>query len=294
VNANNGFPTRPSGRAVGYAAALLLVAVAAPAPVLPARGAATVASVAREWLPARVPTGTGLDDPAKKWIAMRLVSAAENSSLDWRAQFGYIEDIGDGCGYTAGIIGFCSRTGDMLTLVETYTAVRPDNVLAGYLPALRRVKGTPSHEGLDPDYPRDWRTASADPAFQAAQESERDRVYFDPAVRDAKADGVRALGQFAYYDAAVQHGYNGMRTIREATLRRVKPPSRGGDEVAWLRAFLDERVAQLKRNRGEGRDTSRVDGVQRVFLDDGNLGLDPPLRFAVYGDPYLIKPGTGP
>ena len=36
---------------------------------------------------------------------MELVSSAENSSLDWKAQFGYIEDIHDGRGYTAGIIG---------------------------------------------------------------------------------------------------------------------------------------------------------------------------------------------
>ncbi|MGW2054939.1 chitosanase, partial [Streptomyces sp. NPDC001840] len=35
-----------------------------------------------------------LDDPAKKEIAMQLVSSAENSSLDWKAQYGYIEDIG--------------------------------------------------------------------------------------------------------------------------------------------------------------------------------------------------------
>ncbi|OEU99063.1 hypothetical protein AN217_16000 [Streptomyces qinglanensis] len=33
-------------------------------------------------VPAGVPR-TGLDDPARKGIAMRLVSSAENSSLDW-------------------------------------------------------------------------------------------------------------------------------------------------------------------------------------------------------------------
>ncbi|WP_425424753.1 chitosanase, partial [Streptomyces aurantiacus] len=103
---------------------------------------------------------TGLDDAAKKEIAMKLVSSAENSSLDWRAQYGYIEDIGDGRGYTAGIIGFCSGTGDMLDLVELYTRRKPDNALAGYLPALRGVDGTDSHEGLDPGYPDAWRQAS--------------------------------------------------------------------------------------------------------------------------------------
>lgn len=112
--------------------------------------------------PPTTPAGTNLDDPAKKDVAMQLVSAAENSSLDWRAQFSYIEDIGDGRGYTAGIIGFCSGTGDMLELVQAYTNTKPGNVLSGYLPALRAVNGTPSHSGLDPNFPRDWRTAAND------------------------------------------------------------------------------------------------------------------------------------
>ncbi|MGK5522798.1 chitosanase [Micromonospora sp. URMC 107] len=234
-----------------------------------------------------VPAGAPLDDPAKKDVAMQLVSAAENSSLDWRAQFSYIEDIGDGRGYTAGIIGFCSGTGDMLELVEAYTRTKPGNVLAGYLPALRAVNGSDSHAGLDPYFPRDWRTAAADPVFRAAQEAERDRVYFNPSVRDGKADGVRALGQFAYYDAAVMHGYEGMRAIRSRGLARAKPPAQGGDERTWLHAFLDERVAEMRKEPAHS-DTSRVDTAQRVFLNNGNFDLNTPLVFAVYGDQYRI------
>jgi chitosanase len=234
-----------------------------------------------------VPSGQHLDDPLKKDVAMRLVSAAENSSLDWRSQFAYVEDIGDGRGYTAGIVGFCSGTGDLLELVEAYAAAQPSNVLARYLPALRSANGTASHEGLDPDFPADWRTAAADPVFQLAQETERDRVYFTPAVRDGKADGVRALGQFAYYDAAVMHGYEGMLTIRDRALRRVLPPIAGGDECAWLGAFLDERVAEMKTEQAHS-DTSRVDTAQRVFLADGNVDLNPPLAFTVYGEVFRI------
>ncbi|MGN9891900.1 chitosanase [Micromonospora sp. L31] len=233
------------------------------------------------------PAGAPLDDPAKKDVAMQLVSAAENSSLDWRAQFSYIEDIGDGRGYTAGIIGFCSGTGDMLALVEAYTRTKPGNVLAGYLPALRAVNGTDSHAGLDPYFPRDWRTAAADPVFRVAQEAERDRVYFNPSVRDGKADGVRALGQFAYYDAAVMHGYEGMRGIRSRALTRAKPPAQGGDERTWLNAFLDERVTEMRKEPAHS-DTSRVDTAQRVFLNNGNFNLNTPLVFAVYGDQYRI------
>ena len=103
---------------------------------------------------------TGLDDPAKKEIAMKLVSSAENSSLDWKAQYKYIEDIDDGRGYTAGIIGFCSGTGDMLELVQLYADRKSGNVLQKYLPALRRVNDSDSHSGLDPNYASDWETAA--------------------------------------------------------------------------------------------------------------------------------------
>ncbi|MFG2042432.1 chitosanase [Dactylosporangium sp. NPDC048998] len=232
-----------------------------------------------------------LTDPRKKDIAMQLVSSAENSSLDWKAQYQYIEDIGDGRGYTAGIIGFCSGTGDMLELVEAYTQRVPGNRLANYLPALRRVNGTASHAGLDPGFTADWRAAAADPQFTKAQDDERDRVYFNPAVNQAKADGLGALGQFIYYDAMVMHGpgpdADSFGGIRGAALARAKPPAQGGDETAYLNAFLDARVAAM-RTEAAHSDTSRVDTAQRQFLKDGNLDLHTPLTWKVYGDTFRI------
>lgn len=233
----------------------------------------------------------GLDDPAKKEIAMKIVCSAENSSLNWKEHYRYCEDIGDGRGYTAGIIGFCSGTGDMLDLVELYTRRKPGNILAKYLPALREVDGTDSHEGLDPTYPRDWERAAEDPAFQKAQNDERDRVYFNPAVGQGKADGIGVLGQFAYYDAIVMHGDGGdstsFRNIRKRALRSAKPPAQGGDEKTYLHAFLDARVWAMRQEEAH-EDTSRVDTAQRVFLNKGNLNLNTPLEWKVYGDPYRI------
>ncbi|WP_267881381.1 MULTISPECIES: chitosanase [unclassified Streptomyces] len=235
--------------------------------------------------------GVGLDDPAKREIAMQLVSSAENSSLDWKAQYKYIEDIGDGRGYTGGIIGFTSGTHDMLELVELYTQRKPDNVLAKYLPALRKVDGSDSHDGLDPDYPEDWRTAAQDPDFRKAQDDERDRVYFDPAVEQGKADGVGVLGQFAYYDALVMHGSGddpaSFPNIRRRALAEAKPPAQGGDEKTYLNAFLDARVWAMKQEKAHS-DTSRVDTEQRVFLGNGNLDLHTPLDWKVYGESYHI------
>ncbi|MFD3484210.1 chitosanase [Streptomyces sp. NPDC058665] len=244
---------------------------------------------------AREDTPAALDDPAKKEIAMRLVSSAENASLDWKAQYRYIEDIGDGRGYTAGVIGFCTGCGDLLKVVERYVAARPDgNVLGPFLPALRAVRGGDSHDGLGPGFTRAWqRAADDDPAFRKAQDDERDRDYFDPAVDTAKADGLGALGQFIYYDAYVMHGSGdargstGFRTIREQALKKAESPAKGGDEAAYLDTFLDARAAAMRREPAHA-DTSRVDTAQRVFLDAGNLDLEPPLKWKVYGDTYRI------
>ncbi len=238
--------------------------------------------------PTRSGNGVDLTDPRKKDIAMQLVSSAENSSLDWRAQFGYIEDIKDGRGYTGGIIGFCSGTHDMYELVVLYDRRKPGNVLSKYLPALKKVDGSSSHAGLDPTFTGDWKTAAKDPVFQQAQEDERDRVYFNPSVSLAKQDGLPALGQFAYYDAAVVHGEDGMRGIRNRALKKAKTPAQGGDVVKYLDAFLDERVVEMKKEAAH-EDTSRIDTAQRKFLREGNLSLDPPLSWKVYGDPFSIK-----
>lgn len=219
----------------------------------------------------------GLDDPAKKEIAMKLVSSAENSSLDWKAQYGYIEDIGDGRGYTAGIIGFCSGTGDMLDLVELYTRRKPGNVLAKYLPALREVDGTDSHDGLDPDYRRDWGKAAEDSAFQQAQNDERDRVYFNPAVSQGKADGIGTLGQFAYYDAIVMHGDGDDATSFRNIRKRARPGEATG--AGRRRGRVPERVP---RRAGVGHEAGG--GPQR----------HEPRRHRAARLPQERQPGPGP
>ncbi|MFI1224355.1 MULTISPECIES: chitosanase [unclassified Streptomyces] len=238
----------------------------------------------------------GLADPAKKRIAMQLVSSAENSSLDWEAQYPYIEDIGDGRGYTAGIIGFCSGTGDMTQVVARYAKARPGNPLERFLPALRAVEGSAAHTGLGEPFTKAWAEAASDPAFRAAQDAERDAAYFDPAVRQAGKDGLGALGQFIYYDAYVMHGAGdtqgtvGFATMRREAMAAARTPARGGDEKAYLNAFLDARVAAIGKEPSH-TDTSRVETAQRVFVREGRLRLETPLRWKVYGDGYRIEKG---
>ncbi|WP_344392218.1 chitosanase [Streptomyces vastus] len=234
----------------------------------------------------------GLAAPEKKELAQKIVTSAENSTLNWRDQYGYIEDIGDGQGYTAGIVGFCTGTHDLLVLVERYTKDHPDNGLARYLSALRKVDGTDSHEGLDPGFTAAWKKEAELAAFRKAQNTERDRVYFDPAVRLAKLDGLGTLGQFIYYDAMVMHGPGtdptGFYGLRERVVSEADTPAQGGKEKAYLDIFLDIRRATMK-SRKSHRDTSRIDTAQRRFLYDGNLALETPLEWAMYGETFRVS-----
>ncbi|MFC4468126.1 chitosanase [Streptomyces xiangluensis] len=234
----------------------------------------------------------GLAAPQKKELANKLVASAENSTLNWRDQYGYIEDIGDGQGYTAGIVGFCTGTHDLLVLVERYTKDHPDNGLARYLPALRKVDGTDSHEGLDPGFTAAWKKEAEVAVFREAQNEVRDRIYFEPAVRLAKLDGLGTLGQFIYYDAMVMHGPGigpkGFYGLRERAVSEANTPAEGGKEKAYLDIFLDIRRAAMK-SRKSHRDTSRIDTAQRRFLYDGNLALETPLEWAMYGETFRVS-----
>ena len=128
---------------------------------------------------------------------------------------------------------------------------------------------------------------------RAAQDGELDTVHLQPAIRQAQTDGLGTLGQFVYFDALVMHGpgedADSFGGIRDAALARARPPSEGGDEAAYLTAFLDARVAVMRRESAHS-DTSRVDTEQRLFLREGNLALDPPLQWQSYGDTSRIDP----
>ncbi len=81
---------------------------------------------------------------------------------------------------------------------------------------------------------------------------------------------------------------NGFYALRERVLERAKTPAAGGSEKAYLDAFLDVR-RETMRTRYPDRDTSRIDTAQRRFLQAGNLDLDTPLTWEMYGDSYTLS-----
>jgi chitosanase len=249
-----------------------------------------------------------LTNPRMKELALELVSTAENSTRDWRAHFDFIKNEHDKRGYTAGIMGYCSGTGDMMEVVKHYQDLKPGNILAQYLPALHKLNRIYAHHdyennpasasvtSLGDSFVTDWKTAAQDPLFQQAQEWERDKVYFNPAVVQAKKDGLHALGQFVYFDTAVNMGgvkYSNFHALRHKVLKVVELPSQGGNEATYLREFQRIRVDMMGDDYGP---TDRV-RVQLQFLREHKLNLQVPLKFRMYsGDYYDIPklPPAGP
>lgn len=217
-----------------------------------------------------------------------LVSAAENSTLEYWNEYGYTEDIGDGRGYTAGIVGFTSGTGDLLEVVKLYTKLDPDNKLDSYIPALEKVNGTDSHQNLGESFCQVWKEAAKTAAMMQAQNEIINKEYMDPAIKAASEDDLSPLGQYIYYDALIVHG-NGddsqsFGAIRNEAKKKAKTPAQGGNETTYLNAFLDTRIPVMKAEAAHS-DLSRID-VQREFLKEKKFDLALPLLFTMYGDFY--------
>ncbi|WP_268913584.1 chitosanase [Lentilactobacillus sp. SPB1-3] len=222
-----------------------------------------------------------------------LVSSAENSTLNYNKEYRYIEDIGDGRGYTGGIIGFTSGTGDMYEVVKKYVQLKPQhNILKPFLPALKAVNGTSSHKGLGNKYVTAWRKASKDSAMIKAQNDILDKQYMNPAIKYAKKDGLSPLGQYIYYDALVVHGpgkdsdHSSFQGILADTLKKCKTPAQGGNEAKYLKHFLKVRT-KIMLSEAAHKDLSRLN-VQRKFINEGKFDLQLPLSWTMYNQKYYL------
>lgn len=224
-------------------------------------------------------------------IFYSIVSSAENSSLDYEEQYAYIEDIGDGRGYTAGIIGFTSGTGDLLEVIKKYIELKPENnELEKYVSALETVNGTDSHEGLKDSFVADWIKASKNQEMIDAQNIIVDEMYLNPAIQFAEEDGLSMLGAFVYYDALVVHGpgddEDSFGGIHKAAQNNADTPAKGGDEAEYLLSFLDARSIIMLKEEAHS-DLSRID-AQRKFISECNFDLRLPLSWTMYGDNFRL------
>lgn len=180
----------------------------------------------------------------------QLVSIFENGIPE--IQYGYIENLKDGRGYTAGKIGFISANDEIYRVVDLYTKYKGVNNLRIYLNRLKELadQGSSSIKGLE-GFEQAWRLNADDPAFRLAQDELADEIYYEPALAYAKQLGITYPLSIGFvYDTIIQHGDGDDPDGLSALIDRTNSmaggsPAKGVSEERWLAIFIQERKKTL-------------------------------------------------
>ncbi|ORX92535.1 lysozyme-like protein [Basidiobolus meristosporus CBS 931.73] len=113
--------------------------------------------------------------------------------------FGYAtcDKLGDGRGYTCGLVGFTTGTNDALAVVAEYNKIKPNSELAKFIPELTRISKLDwSSSGRDDTsklggFTDAWKKVScSDPDFRAVQDKVADQMYLIPGLQLGEAAGI--------------------------------------------------------------------------------------------------------
>ncbi|KAJ2896803.1 hypothetical protein GGI21_000176 [Coemansia aciculifera] len=207
-------------------------------------------------------------DGCAKTLALKVTNIYENGDSNFH--YDYCENLHDGRGFTAGIAGFCSGTGDAWEVIQAYHKLtggrgdefsKFDTVLKKYAES-----GSDSTSGLD-GYCALWgKLGKGDARFKQAQDSVRDELYVAPAQQYSAKLGLRlTISQAQLYDTGIEHGTgndaDGLGSLIKRTNAKFtsdRPGSSGStlninnhkvDEIVWLNEFLGVRTDDLLHPR---------------------------------------------
>lgn len=121
------------------------------------------------------------------------------------------------------------------------------------------------------------KSAGSDKIMQQAQDEVFDKNYWNPAVEHCKNIGLTtALGHLVIYDTCIHSGPGRVSSLRQKFPE--KSPANGGDEKAWVIAFLNARRAWLasSSNTLVQKTVYRIDAMLEIAKLN-NWDLNTPL-----------------
>ncbi|KAJ1893490.1 hypothetical protein LPJ81_005363 [Coemansia sp. IMI 209127] len=188
----------------------------------------------------------------------------ENGDTD--PHYDYCQNLGDGRGYTAGIAGFCTGTGDAWQVIQEYKNLTGSygefQSMATYL-AKYANDGSDSTTGIT-SYCSVWKSlGETDTNFQLAQDNMRDQMYYDPAEAASNILGLQFdVSQGQLFDTSIEHGPyddpDGMLALINDTNNAFTSDQTGTsgstliinghqvDEIVWLTKFIEVRTNDLE------------------------------------------------
>ena len=223
--------------------------------------------------------------PEQKRVIDSVLSINETGKLPSPATYATVTVLSDGAGISYGKHQSTDGSGSLDAIIFRYIDL--GGSLADQMkPFLDDLKADFSTK-VDPhNLPQEvidlmdlLAQAGSDPVMQQAQDQIFDENYWTPAVQRCEAMGLTtALAHLAVYDTCIHSGPS-----RVDSLRRNFPeasPATGGEEHAWVRAFLNARHAWLVSNPNPlvVKSADRVTAILKI-ADSENWDLVTPFLY---------------
>jgi chitosanase len=221
---------------------------------------------------------------------MSMVSIPENANTEWWTNYNYCEDIQDGRGFTVSLVGFSSGTGDLLEVVRDVKSMSPNHPLTQFIPALEAAKGSATHKGLASLCSAI--KANGDVVWKKAVWLGIQRDSLGPALDwAAKKNLTSVFSKGFFYDVVRHHGVASMDKFAAYVKPGVQPPSNGGDEVAYMQAYIQARIEVERKDLDPSANQDLIGRtlMWKSVLDKNNLGLQRPMTLTCYGETFTIS-----
>ena len=220
----------------------------------------------------------------QKRVVDCVLSIFETGKIPSRASYSTCTILSDGAGISYGKHQATDRAGSLDKIVQLY--IEKNGVVAEQLkPFLARLSANETAK-LNPNKQPVWaqklveilKSAGEDPVMREAQDEIFDSGYWIPALGHASNIGLKtALGYLVVYDTCIHSGPGGIANIR-AKFPEASP-SKGGDEKAWITAYVKARRGWLLGNSNPlvQKTVYRMDAFD-VLINTDSWDLIAPLK----------------
>lgn len=211
-----------------------------------------------------------------------VLSIFETGRVPTPAAYSTCSILADGAGISYGKHQSTDRGGSLDKIVDLYILKggKHADELKQFVPKLALNESAK----VDPKNIPSWakhligvlKTAGTEPVMQECQDVIFDSNYWLPAEGHAASLGITtALGHLVVYDTCIHSGPGGVAVIR-ARFPEL-PPVKGGDEKAWVRAYVNARRGWLSANKNAlvQKTVYRMDAFNEM-IKAGNWSLTTP------------------
>ncbi len=222
--------------------------------------------------------------PEQKHVIDSVLSIFETGRVPTPDSYSTCTILADGAGISYGKHQATDRAGSLDKIVELYIHRKGKHAeeLKQYVPQLAANETAK----VDPRNPPAWakylvgvlKECGKDPVMQECQDEVFDSGYWVPALGHVVNVGLKtALGHLVIYDTCIHSGPGGVAIIRA---RFPEPsPAKGGDEKAWIKAYIKARRDWLLANKNPivQKTVYRMDSLMELVNAD-NWDLKTPCK----------------